>query len=317
MKKILFLGLLAAIAVQTTSAQTTNIIGTVKDEKGNPLQYVYVMDEPAKTATFTDSRGNFKINVGAGAKLKFLRSAYKSTEAIAAPDMQVSLNADGSADIENATLATKNPAEKVDNSTMGTGGAIAPGHVKGNVHGNRYLLDNFAHGFLINASGELIHTPGTVYDYDKMAGYVLSTSDMNKVAELSFDQIASFTLFSDKDVKYVFEKAPSIDPVHYVQVLSSGKKYKIYKAIKTRFSKSDYVNSGMVQHGNDYDEYLDDADYYVWDVQGNKAQKIALKKKALKEGFAAESDKVNKYLSDTKGSIDDAYLGKMGDYMNQ
>jgi hypothetical protein len=317
MKKTLFLGLLAAIGAQIASAQTTNIIGTVKDEKGNPLHYVYITDEPVKAATFTDSLGNFKINVSGGAKLKFQRSAFKGTEAIAAPDMQVSLTGDGSADVDNATLATKGSAEKTDNSTMGTGGVIAPGHVKGNVHGNRYLLDNFAHGFLINASGELIHTPGTIYDYDKMGGYVLSTSDMNKVAELSFDQIASFTLFSGRDEKYVFEKAPSIDPAHYVQVLSSGKKYKIYKIIKTTLTKADYVNSGMVQHGNDYDEYVDDTDYYVWDVQGNKAQKIALKKKAIKEGFAAEADKVNKYLSDTKGSIDDAYLSKMGDYMNQ
>jgi hypothetical protein len=135
--------------------------------------------------------------------------------------------------------------------------------------------------------------------------------------QLSWDQIKSFTLFGNKDETVTFDKVPAIDPSHYSQVIASGKKYKIYKLIKTKFVRADYVNTGVTQHGNDYDEYVDDADYYVWDVQANKAQKFALKKKGLKDGFPNEADKVTKYVADNKGSIDEAYLGKLGDYMNQ
>ena len=301
-----------------SKAQNAAISGNVKDDKGNPLHYVYITDDPAKTATFTDSLGNFSINVSAGTKLKFQRSGYKDAEGTAATNVTVVMVSNGSTDVDNTTIATKGSTDNgPDNSTMGTGGVIAPGHLKGNVHGNRYLLDNFAHGFLINASGDLVHTPGTIYDYDKMSGYVLSTSDKNNVAELSFDQIKSFTLFSDKDEQYVFGKEPSIDPAHYVQIIASGKKYRILKVIKTKYIKSDFVNNGVVTHGNDYDEYVDDADYYVLDVQSNQAKKFSLRKKGIKEAFPQDADKVNKFMSANSGDINDVYLSKLGDALNQ
>jgi len=306
------------VASVLVKAQSSTISGNVKDDKGNALHYVYITDDPAKTATFTDSLGNFNINVPAGAKLKFQHSGYKTGEATAAQNVQVVLTGDGSKDVDNVTLNTKGTGtDKTDNSTMGTGGVIAPGHLQGNVHGNRYLLDNFAHGFLIDADGELVHTPGTIYDYDKMSAIVLSTADGNNVAQLSFDKIKSFTLYSDKDVQYMFGKEPSIDPAHYVQILASGKKYRILKVIKTKFIKSDFVNNGVVSHGNDYDEYVDDGDYYVLDVQSNQAKKFSLKKKGIKEAFPQDADKVNKFLSDNRGDIDDAYLGKLGNALNQ
>jgi len=299
-------------------AQSSTISGNVKDDKGNPLHYVYITDDAAKVATFTDSLGSFNIGVSAGAKLKLQRSGYKVGEATAAPNVQIVLAGDGSKDVDNVTLNTKGSGtDKTDNSTMGTGGVIAPGHMQGNVHGNRYLLDNFAHGFLIDADGNLIHTPGTIYDYDKMSAIVLSTADGNNVAQLSFDKIKSFTLYSDKDVQYVFGKEPSIDPAHYVQVLASGKKYKILKVIKTKFIKSDFVNNGVVSHGNDYDEYVDDADYYVMDVASNQTKKFALKKKGIKDAFPQDADKVNKFISSNSGDINDAYLGKLGETLNQ
>ena len=92
---------------------------------------------------------------------------------------------------------------------------------------------------------------------------------------------------------------------------------KIYKFIKTTFRKSDYVNAGMIQHGNDFDEFIDDADYYLFDVQANQTKKFTLKRKSLKESFAKEGDKINKYLSDHSGDINDAYLSDLGDAMNK
>ncbi len=124
-------------------------------------------------------------------------------------------------------------------------------------------------------------------------------------------------IYNNAGERFDFEKMPAINISHYVQVLASGKKYKIYKLIKTKFVKADFVNNGVTSHGNDYDEYVDDADYYVVDLQTNQPQKLALKKKSIKENFAKEADKVNKFLSDNSGSIDDAYLNKLGAYMNQ
>ena len=124
-----------------------------------------------------------------------------------------------------------------------------PGHEKGKTKGNRYLLDIFAHGVFVNAHDELVYNRDYLYDYDKIGGGLLITKDGKSILEMSFDQTRSFTLYSRTDEVFVFEKIPSIDISHYLQVLAAGKKYKIYKLIKTTFRKADYVNAGMVQRG--------------------------------------------------------------------
>ena len=137
------------------------------------------------------------------------------------------------------------------------------------------------------------------------------------MSELSSAEVKSFSLFGDHDKLVTFVKLPAVDAAHYVQLLASGKKYNIYKTIKTKFVHSDYVNTGVSSHGNDYDEYIDDSDYYVADGQGNQPKKLSLRKKSIKEAFAADADKVNKFMSENSGDIDDDYLSKLGAYLNQ
>jgi hypothetical protein len=316
-KKFLLLALIIAVT-QLAKAQVNTVAGSVKDEKGNPLHFVFVGDSQYRNATFSDSLGNFIIAVHPDSKLQFQLAGHKDATASAEKaSLQVVLESTG-ASTAPGTISTSTEGEKpMDLSTMGSGGVTAPGHKKGNLHGNRYITDDFVHGFLINSSDVLVHGPTYMMDYDKTTGAVLLTEDGKNINQLSYDKTKTFTLFTNKDETFVFETAPAIDNAHYLQVLSSGKKYKILKLIKTRFVKSDYVNTGVTSHGNDYDEYVDDADYYVVDLSANKPQKISLKKKSIKDGFAKEADKVNKYLSDNSGSINDAYLGKLGAYMNQ
>jgi len=100
--------------------------------------------------------------------------------------------------------------------------------------------------------------------------------------------------------------------------VSNGDKYKIYKAIRTSFVKSNYTTDGLTTSGNAYDEYKDEGTYYVYDVQTNDLQKITLKKKALKATFAKDGDKLNKFMTDhSSDDIDDTYLSGLGVYMNQ
>jgi hypothetical protein len=322
MKKTFFMCLLLIAAAQFTKAQITNATGSVKDDKGSPLHFVFISDDQYKNAAFTDSLGNFTITVQPDSKLKFDLPGYESTTIAVDKNnaaLQVVLKSSGST-ASQASITAKVTAQSSGNeaaTTYGSGGVIAPGHQKGNTHGNMYLFDTFEHGFLITASGQLVHDPNDRYDYDKMGGALLFSNDNKTISQISWDQTKSFMLVSNTDQPFVFEKAPAIDQSHYVQVLASGKKYKIYKLIKTKFVKSDYVNTGVASRGNDYDEYVDDADYYVIDMQGGQPQKLSLKKKSIKEDFAKDADKVNKYLSDNSGSIDDAYLSKLGAYMNQ
>jgi len=320
MRRVVLICLLAIAALQAVNAQTNEITGNVKNDKGQPLHFVFVLDRQAKNAVFTDSLGNFTITANAGAQLQFDAKGYTDETVPAASGLNVVLKPSGSnvntsTAISTAPIVTKDPNNP--EATIGSGGVISPSHQKGQLHGNLYLFDTFVHGFVIGPSGTLSYNPNYLYDYDKIGGVFLLTQDNKIITQVSDNQIRTIVLYSNADQRFVFEQAPDIDKIHYVQALSSGKKYKIYKLTKTRFVKSDYVNNGVTSHGNDYDEYIDDADYFVADAQGGKPQKISLKKKSLKDAFAKDADKVNKYLSDNSGTIDDAYLSKLGDYMNQ
>src|ERR1700744_1427507 len=213
MKKAFFLCLLLIAAAQLTKAQTTNATGSVKDDKGSPLHFVFISDDQYKNAAFTDSLGNFTIAVHPDSKLKFDLPGYESTTVAGNAAIQVVLKA-GSSAASQASITAKVTAVSSGNeaaATYGSGGVIAPGHQKGNTHGNMYLFDTFVHGFIITASGELAHDPNDRYDYDKMGGALLFSNDNKTISQLSWDQIKSFTLVSNNDQPFVFEKAPAID----------------------------------------------------------------------------------------------------------
>jgi hypothetical protein len=208
---------------------------------------------------------------------------------------------------------TKNEVATISNDM---GGYLKPAHEKGDTRGSQYLFVTFVPGYMINSSGEMVQRPGYLFDYDKINGDLLLTRDNKTIVAIGWDETQSFSLFSNTGERFDFGKAPAIDKSHYVQVLASGPKYKIYKLIHTRFAKADYVNNGAAPHGHDYDEYIDEPDYYVVDVQSGQPQKFSARKKSIKTVFAKEADKINKYLSNNSGDIDDAYLSKLGDYMN-
>jgi hypothetical protein len=331
MKKSAFILTILLVTIGKLSiAQSITVTGNINDGKGNPLHYVFVADNELKTAVFTDSLGNFTIAIPPGLKLKFRHEGFADT-LITITNSNTSLQfamrslGSGSTGTLSAqkTVSEQGQSAHTEGSDMGSlsngssiGGA-GLAHKKGNVHGSRYLFEDFVHGFLVNSSNGIVYDPAYLFDYDKIGGGLLVAKDPTSVVEADRDQTNSFTLYSNTDQRFVFEKVPTIDAKHYVQVLTSGKKYAIYKTISTTFKKSDFINAGITTHGNDYDEFVDDYVYYFFDVQTNQMQKINLRKKALKAAFAKEADKVNKYFSDNTGEIDDTYVEDLGDYMNK
>ncbi|HVW13310.1 MAG TPA: carboxypeptidase-like regulatory domain-containing protein [Mucilaginibacter sp.] len=316
--------LFALLVQQAVTAQTRNINGSVIDGSGNSLSYVFVEDGQHKIAAYSDSTGHFTIAVHPDSKLRVQLPGYKDT--LVTPgsngtDLQVALKQNGSGANSSAGSLSAHVSEvRNDNNqleSMTMGGVLAPAHQRGDLRGSPYLFENFVHGYIVNSSNELIHNPGYLFDYEKSSGRLLMTQDRNRINAVNWDQINTFTLFNNAGERFDFAKVPSIDQSHYVLVLASGPKYKIYKLITTKFVKADYVNNGAAPHGHDYDEYVDDADYYVLDAQTNQPVKISLRKKSLKEAFAKDADKLNKFMSETSGRIDDAYLAKLGTAMNQ
>ena len=317
MKRTLSILLLAAGA-QIASAQGNTVSGSVRDAEGKPLHFVFVGDVGNKNAVFTDTLGNFSIGTRPDTKLAFELQGYTDTVISnfnANTGLLVVMRPSG-VTVDPGTLSTKIDVERSNEMTsISQGGEIAPGHQKGDLRGSQYMFEVFVHGYLINGSDQLAYQPNYMLDYDKVSGGLVLTLDKKKIVNVIWDQVKAFTLYSMNDQRYDFEKVTAIDNSHFVQVIASGSKYEIYKLTKTSFVKSDYVNNGVTQHGHDYDEYVDDYTYYFV-ADGSQPQKFTPKKKALKEIFAKDADKLNKFMADNSGSINDEYLGKLGAYMN-
>jgi hypothetical protein len=197
-------------------------------------------------------------------------------------------------------------------------GAIFPSFVhKEATQGSRYLFDDWVHGYVVNAGDSTIQSPLLFFNYDKMGGSLLLTKDKRAAIEVYKDNVKIFTLFDPLNQPYTFTMVPQIDKSHYVQVLSSGNNYKIYKTLTTKFVASNYVSDGIASSGNNFDSYQDESTYYILNVKTNQLQKIGLKKKVLKQAFGLDEAKAGGYFKTNDADVDDNYLAALGDYMNK
>ena len=340
MKKSMCFALLMVCVIGFVRAQTITATGIVKSSDGDPLHFAFVQDKQYKHGTFTDSLGNFTITVSPGTTLRINCAGYMDTLIKVNDQANLSVTLKLNSVNITATVA-KGTAESANNEFLrssfgnslslsdarGGGGnafvasqgtSVPVFQPKGETVGSRYFFKGWVHGYVVNSKDSIVQSSIFQLEYDKIGGALLLTKDKRTAIEVDKDLVKSFTLYDNMNRPYTFERVPQIDNNHYVIVIASGDKYKIYKAIKTNFVKSNYTTDGLTSSGNNYDEYVDDSSYYVYDVKTNTLQKIALKKKALKDGFTKDADKLNKFVSDhSSDTIDDFYLSSLGSYMNE
>ncbi len=297
-------------------AQNININGTVNDTNGKPVPFAFIKDVN-QHATFTNQNGSFSLVANPASKLIATATNYKET-VVKIDDPQnvtITLQEGGS----NTPITYSTDAFKESISTEGMTGNKGSQYIateKG-LHGSRYLFDNWVHGYFITSSDDSIKQYNNYrFNYAKIDGTLLYTEDGKTVKQFDGRQIKMFNLFTDEGKTYNFESVPAINTNHFIQILASGSKYKIYKQVLTRFKAADYVSNGMTSTGTTYDEFLDETTYYVV-KSGGTPQKFYLKKKSLKEVFAADADKLNKFMSAHNGDIDDQFLQQLGDDLNK
>jgi hypothetical protein len=337
MKKIFFLVLMLPLA-QAIFAQTINVSGTVRDKQGDPIHFAFVQDIQYKYATYTDSMGNFAVTANPASALRISCFGYRDSVLRINNNtsfnitLTIAVNINGASAQNNPVAGTNNDIahrtfEDQVNIGQGTAGGTfdaAQGAIfpvfsqKEATVGSRYLLPKWGHGYVITAKDSLIQSSGFYFNYDKMGGGLLLTKDRNSAIQIDRDLIKSFTLYDDANTLYTFANVPDIDANHYVQVLAAGPRYKIYKLIKTKLKKADYATDGIMATGNNYDEYVNEGDYYVYDVNTKQLQPFFLKKKAIKAVFPKDQDKLNKFMSDhSHDDVDDRYLGSLGAALNE
>jgi hypothetical protein len=301
----------AALGIQAATAQNNIIKGSVQGESGKLLHYVVVADSKYNNVAFTDSVGDFTIVTHPDSKLLFQLEGYRDTLIDAntiSQNQQVSLTPTVRLPIETIGLGLA--------TSMTADGQVAVVRRNANLVGSRYLFDTFVPGYFTYTADKKFYDKRCLFNYEKVSGFILLTVDRQNVKEVDREQIKSFTLYDKTDRRYDFEQVPEIDKFHYLQVLASGSKYKIYKLIKTNYIASGVTHTASGDKGQDYDQYLDETEYYVLNVQTNQVQKIELKKKAIKQAFQNEAEKVNKFMSENNGSLNDTFLGELGTIVN-
>jgi hypothetical protein len=325
MKKPAIILLLFVFAGQISMAQTFVATGTVSDQ-GVPLRYAFVYDKQSKNATYTDSLGEFKLPVNQGAQLTITCKGYVETT-LSASDKSA-MNIILKKDMTPAGQAVSNEDEKMVEDAfksvhddLGKPGVTpfsqATFTTVKETRGSQFLFSEWAHGYIVDAKGNIVQAPTLLLNYNKMTGDLFMTEDRNSVITADKNHIRSFVLFGPQDQQYTFEMMPGISADHFCQVLSAGNKYKIYKLTITKFVPSNYHTDGVVSTGNLYDEYADNSSYYISNLTTTAFQPLNLNKKSIKLAFAAEGNKIDDFLATHKIKENDAWVKALGDAMNQ
>jgi hypothetical protein len=249
--KIILSAFFVILTIQLTKAQNKTITGSVQDQNGRLLHFVFVGDIEYKNAVFSDSVGTFTIPVHADSKLQFKLEGYQDTLIVAdkiKPGLQIVLKSSANVPVETINLSL--------HTFRTESGLVAPARQKPNLVGSRYLFDTFSHGFFTDMSDKMVNNQYYLFDYEKVSGFLLLTIDKKNVIAVVKNQIRSFTLYDNTDHRFDFEKVPAIDNAHYVQVLATGGKYKIYKLIRTTFVAADFQSTAAGGAGHEYDEYV-------------------------------------------------------------
>lgn len=188
-----------------------------------------------------------------------------------------------------------------------------------NTIGKRFLFDEWVEGdSVIDAKGNLINTDAFIFNFDKTTNSLLASQDKINNMLVTSDGVQSFILKS-KGKKYFFTHVHTINPsLFFLEMVKSDTRYSLYKRFITKYIAANFRNDGVIQTGNDYNEYKDENEYYVVDAVTKASQTINLKAKTVKAVFAADKEKVNSYFKqNNSGEIDEAFLAGLLLYLNQ
>lgn len=308
---------LVCLITSIAFAQKVALAGIVLTADGKPIPFAFVKDAVHNEATYTDSVGTFSLKVDAADRLIVSVAGFKTNVSKISDPQNINIVLNAGGEVNKWGVGVEDVfRERI--STEGMTKSTATGYIakEASLHGTRYFFDHWVHGFAITTEDSVKQNVNSMFNYGKIDGSVLFSQDASKLNEIDKGLLKSFTLFDDQAQAYPFEKVPAIDEKHFVQVLASGSKYKIYKQLNTKFIPNNYVSNGMTSSGNNYDEIKDEPVYYAVVLNGGAPQKFSLKNKSLKTVFAADVQKVNKYLSDHDSDIDDTYLKGLGEYLN-
>jgi hypothetical protein len=172
---------------------------------------------------------------------------------------------------------------------------------KEDTKGRRMLLTTWGKGFVVGMNDSLIKDPKLVFNYDKMSHDLYYSLDKQTVFEAERSHIKAFYLMTpDGEAEYA--RVDAIKPEVFFRVFApfDASHYGFYSLTTTEFHKANFHSDGLVETGNNYDEYVDNLQYYIVAPGGKTFQPIELKKKSIRSAFPASKAKVEEFFSQHK-----------------
>jgi hypothetical protein len=202
-------------------------------------------------------------------------------------------------------------------NTLNSGVMLPIVPFKEDTKGSRYLLNRFVTGIIVDRNNQVITDSTKLMNYDKLDGQLMITQDARNYLTVDKDKVVAFA-FRTGDSTYIFLNVPVLNNTDYFLLVALGSKYSAYKLIKTKFTASNYKSSGLVETGNNYDEYVDQQTYYYVDQKNAKGGSFELKKKSIKEAFQFEKEKTDDFFSMHKNErLNDNFIRNLILYLNQ
>jgi hypothetical protein len=186
-----------------------------------------------------------------------------------------------------------------------------------NTRGSRYLFREWVKGSVTDTANTIYDNKYYFFNYDKISHNLYLTTDKKEVIEIDKNTIRSFTLRDENGIGHTFERIPTIDNSGFCELLvdNSGT-YVAYKVVNTHFEKSNYITDGLVETGKNYDEYVDNTQYYIGFKSSGGFRKVELTKKSLRKALGP-NPKMDVFFNQHKEDlIDDNYLRGLVDFLN-
>ncbi|MBB6111811.1 hypothetical protein SAMN05421821_11494 [Mucilaginibacter lappiensis] len=302
-------------------AQTVTVSGTVNDLQGKPVPFVFIRDSQHSYATYTDQSGGYTLNVDPASRLVASATSFKDTAVAINNKTEINIvMAPGISVRTSGKPLTTNTSTDIFKPQTGPAVTRVSDYIRqeGDLHGSRFLSEKWMHGFGISYADSLIQNNSYFFNYDKTMSDVLFSRDQRAVFTADKQEVKAFTLIDDAFQTYSFEAVPAIDPKHYSMVLATGNKYKIYRLLTCKLVKANFTTNGITSSGNNYDEYVDENHYFIWNVKTKQLQPVELKSKSIKTALATDADKLKAFNKEHgDDDINEAYLKDLGDYLNK
>src|SRR5579862_3842739 len=326
--------------------------GVVRDLHGRPVPGVSVVDRKNNRGSSTDTSGGFSIVVARGTVLTVSAVGFADTAVTANTydeiaivllrEIPKTLNQvtisnspqNGSTSLTTDILNQRFAGSTIENFAKGIGATDIPGsggqriapttyngsmlpvyHQPIETKGSRYLLSNWSTGVVVNWSDKLVTNPSYRFNYDKVDGELLLTQDYENYIIIDKETVKSFLLNNDNN--WDFENVPAIPGENYLLVISKGDKYAVYKSVRAKFMRAEGQVSGLTSVGKNYDEFVDESDYFILDISRNTIKRFDLRKKSIQKLIPAEAAKTEKYFADHKADKpDDDFVRGYIQFMN-